>query len=95
MSKSTVSKKEQTPEVLSQAKSAVTSPAPKPKRMSISLPADSVEQLDYLVAKQGISQNETIRKAIATETYIQKAKEEGSSILVRKSDNSMMEVVFR
>lgn len=70
-------------------------PLPKPKRMSISLPADSAAQLDFLATKQGISQNEAIRKAIATEAYLYEAIQEGSSIYIEKSDGKMMEVVFR
>jgi hypothetical protein len=67
----------------------------KPKRMSVSLPADAAQMLETLATSQGISQNEALRKAIATEAYIQKEISEGGTILVQKANNELREVVFR
>jgi Ribbon-helix-helix protein, copG family len=39
------------------------------KRMSIGLSGETVELLEFLANSQGISQNEAIRRAIATDVY--------------------------
>ena len=67
----------------------------KSKRMSISLPPDIAELLEFLANIQGISQNEALRKAIATEGYLQQEIREGSTILIQKSNKRLKEVVFR
>lgn len=67
----------------------------KPKRMSVSLPGDIAGLLKFLADTQGISQNEALRKAIATEAYVQQEVREGSTILVQKSNKEIREVVFR
>lgn len=67
----------------------------KSKRMSISLPPDIAELLEFLANTQGISQNEALRKAIATEAYIQQEIREGSTVLIQKSNKTLKEVVFR
>lgn len=79
----------QTPETIPKT------PAAEPKRMSISLTSDVVEQLRYLSETQGVSQNEAIRKAIATETYFLKERQTGGTVLIQKSDKQIREVIFR
>jgi predicted transcriptional regulator len=66
-----------------------------PKRMSITLSSDAAKWLEFLADTQGITQTEALRKAIATEAYIQKEILEGSKILVQKADKEIREVVFR
>jgi len=73
----------------------VVSEASKPTRMSVSLPPDAAEMLDVLATSQGISKNEALRKAIATEAYFQKEISEGSTILVQKTNSELREIVFR
>jgi len=68
---------------------------PTSKRMSVTLPIDVAEMLEFLATSQGISQNEALRKAIATEAYFQKEIKQGSTVLIMNSDKSMKEVVFR
>ncbi|WP_346293955.1 ribbon-helix-helix domain-containing protein [Sphaerothrix gracilis] len=77
-----------------QSDDAVVSPL-KPKRMSISLPADIAGLLEFLAETQGISQNEALRRAIATEAYIQQEIQEGATILIQKPNKQIKEVVFR
>ena len=74
-----------------------TTQAPRPptKRMSVTLPTDVAEMLELLATNQGITQNEAIRKAIATEAYFQKEIKQGSTVLIMNSDKSVKEVVFR
>ncbi|NEQ35221.1 MAG: hypothetical protein F6K40_02415 [Okeania sp. SIO3I5] len=68
---------------------------PPTKRMSVTLPTDVAEMLEFLATSQGITQNEALRKAIATEAYFQKEIKQGSTVLIMNSDKSVKEVVFR
>jgi hypothetical protein len=68
---------------------------PGTKRMSISLSGDTAELLEFLAESQGISQNEAIRRAIATEVYFTKERQDGSKVLLQKPDKEIREVVFR
>jgi hypothetical protein len=66
-----------------------------PKRMTISLNDDIVQMLEKLADSQGVTQIEAIRRAIATESYLKGELENGSTILIQKSNNEIREVVFR
>jgi hypothetical protein len=66
-----------------------------PKRMSISLSADAVQMLEYIAKSQGLTQNEALRKAIATEAYLLREMAQGSKVLLQKADKEVREVVFR
>lgn len=65
------------------------------KRISIGLSGDIVELLEFLAERQGISQNEAIRRAIATDYYFLKERLQGANILIQKPDRDIREVVFR
>ncbi len=65
------------------------------KRMSIGLSGDIVELLEFLAERQGISQNEAIRRAIATDYYFLKERLQGANVLIQKPDKEIREVVFR
>lgn len=65
------------------------------KRMSISLSGETIELLEFLAESQGISQNEAIRRAIATDVYFLKERLEGSKVLLQKPDKEIREVLFR
>jgi Ribbon-helix-helix protein, copG family len=65
------------------------------KRMSISLSGDTAELLEFLAESQGISQNEAIRRAIATDVYFVKERLDGSRVLLQKPDKEIREVLFR
>jgi hypothetical protein len=65
------------------------------KRMSISLSGDTAELLEFLAESQGISQNEAIRRAIATDVYFIKERLDGSRVLIQKPDKEIREVLFR
>lgn len=64
------------------------------KRMTIFIPDNLVKHLEWLAKIQGISQAEAIRKAIATESFIQQEIDRGSKVLI-ETDRSVKEVVFR
>ena len=65
------------------------------KRVSVSLPLDTIEKLDKIASRHGITMTDAIRRAIATEAYIDREIQENSKILIQKPDNSLIEVVFR
>ncbi len=76
-------------------KSELPNSTSEPKRLSISLSGDAAKLLEWLAKAQGISQNEVIRKAIATEAYFYKEQAEGTTVLIQKADKEIREVVFR
>lgn len=65
------------------------------KRMSVSLSSDIAHLLAFLATSQGITQNEALRKAIATEGYLQKEIAQGTKVLLQKPDGEIREVIFR
>ncbi|QJB47221.1 ribbon-helix-helix protein, CopG family [Dolichospermum flos-aquae] len=69
--------------------------APNIKRMSISLSADVAAMLTFLAESQGISQNEALRKAIATEAYLLQERQQGTKVLLQRPDKEIREVLFR
>ncbi|MCC5609784.1 ribbon-helix-helix protein, CopG family [Nostoc sp. CHAB 5834] len=73
----------------------VSSNASSVKRMSISLPGDIARLLQYLADTQGISQNEALRKAIATEAYLLDERQQGTKVLLQKANKEIREVLFR
>jgi predicted transcriptional regulator len=66
-----------------------------PKRMSVTLSGDAARLLEQLAESQGITQTEALRKAIATESYLQQEVNSGSRILLQKADKEIREVIFR
>lgn len=69
--------------------------APTTKRMSVSLSGDAARLLETLAQAQSITQNEALRKAIATEAYIHQELMQGAKVLLQKPDGEIREVVFR
>lgn len=65
------------------------------KRMSISLAGDAAQMLEYLATSQCITQNEALRKSIATEAYLRQEMVQGTKVLLQKPDGEIREVVFR
>jgi hypothetical protein len=65
------------------------------KRLSISLSDDAANLLEFLAQSQGITQNEALRKAIATEAYLLEERMQGTKVLLQKSDKEIREVLFR
>ena len=68
---------------------------PQAKRMSITLTGDAIQHLEFLSSTQSITQNEALKKAIATEVYIRKHVMLGVKILLQNPDGEIREVVFR
>lgn len=65
------------------------------KRRSLNLSGASTELLDYIAEQQGVSANEAIRRAIATEAYFLKERKAGAKVLVQTASGEVREVLFR
>lgn len=65
------------------------------KRLSISLSDDAANLLEFLAQTQGITQNEALRRAIATEAYLLEERMQGTKVLLQKPDKEIREVLFR
>lgn len=65
------------------------------KRVSVSLPLDTIKKLDEIASRHGITMTDAIRRAISTEAYLESEIQEDSKILIQKADNTLREVVFR
>lgn len=85
---------ESSPCVLSNDRNDLSSVA-NAKRMSVSLAGDAAQMLAFLAKSQGITQNEALRKAIATEAYLRQELTEGTKVLLQKPNGEIREVVFR
>lgn len=59
------------------------------------MPLDTIKKLDQIASRHGITMTDAIRRAIATEAYIESEIQQDSKILIQKSDNTLREVVFR
>jgi hypothetical protein len=79
----------------SQIKEKASNASSNVKRMSISLPSDIADLLEFLAKFQGISQNEALRKAIATEAYFLQERQQGNRVLIQAHDQQIKEVIFR
>lgn len=65
------------------------------KRLSVSLSDDAADLLEFLAQSQSITQNEALRRAIATEAYLLKERIDGTKVLFQKPDREIREVLFR
>jgi hypothetical protein len=61
----------------------------------IALSGDALEHLQELATSQGITMEEALRKAIATESYLYKEMQAGSKVLLLTADKEVREVLFR
>ena len=64
------------------------------KRVTASLRAPDVENLEEVAKSTRLSSNDAIRKALATEAFVQRVQEEGGTILVRDESGEIREVAF-
>ncbi len=65
------------------------------KRMTVSLKPAANEILQSLSSSSGLTFNECLNKAVMTEGYLQQEIEKGGKVYVQRSDNQIIEVVFR
>jgi predicted transcriptional regulator len=65
------------------------------KKVTVNLSDETIEDLKTVAEKQGITLTEAIRKAIATEKFVQDERDEGAKILVERPGGRVREVEFR
>ena len=64
------------------------------KRVSVSLRDTDLKRLDEVSDASHLNPNDAIRKAIATEAFVQRTLASGGKILVRDEDGNVREVEF-
>jgi len=65
------------------------------QKVSIDLPSDTLDAIRKIAEHRNLTMTDAIRRAIATESYIEDEIENGGTILVKKPDGTYKEVVFR
>jgi predicted transcriptional regulator len=65
------------------------------RKVTVNLSDETIKDLKEVADKRGISLTEVIRRAIATEKFVQDEREEGGKILVEKPGGRVREVEFR
>ena len=65
------------------------------KKVTVNLSDETIEDLREVASKRGITLTEAIRKAIATEKFVQDERDEGAKILIEKPGERVREVEFR
>ena len=65
------------------------------KKVAFTLPLETIEKLDKIASRHGITMSDAIRRAVATVDYLDNEIQEDSKILIQKPDNSLIEVVFK
>jgi metal-responsive CopG/Arc/MetJ family transcriptional regulator len=64
------------------------------RRMTITLPNNIAQELDYIAAKESCSQVLAIKRAIGIAKYIVENKEEGGRLYIESPSGERHEVVF-
>jgi hypothetical protein len=67
----------------------------KENTITVSLSGDASELLTKLAQDQGITLEEAMRKAIATEEHLYRARKEGAKVLILTADKEIREILFR
>ena len=65
------------------------------QKVSLNLPSDTLDNVRRIAKHQNITMTDAIRRAIATESYVEDETNNGGTILVKKPDGTYKEVVFR
>lgn len=66
-----------------------------PVRLSVNLTAEFAAALKEMAIESGTSISDVVRKAIATERFLQREQKKGSEILLETKDGSIRQVVLR
>ncbi|MDQ6947489.1 MAG: ribbon-helix-helix domain-containing protein [Actinomycetota bacterium] len=65
-----------------------------PKRVTVTLGESDVERLDEISREGRVSKNDAIRRALATEAFVQRTLAAGRKILIEDADGKIREVEF-
>lgn len=64
-------------------------------KTSVSLPEDSLNSLREIAEKSGTTMAQVLRKAIATEKFLQDTVAEGGKVLIQDKDNTLKQLLVR
>mgnify|MGYP001591347940 CR=1 FL=1 len=64
-------------------------------KTSVTLPEDSLKALRAISEKTGASMAEVLRKAIATEKFLQDTVAEGGKVLIEDKDKTLKQLLVR
>ncbi len=64
------------------------------KRVTVTLKVDDIERLQFISERTGLSKNDSIRKALATQVWVGRMLAAGRKILVEDGKGNIREVVF-
>ena len=73
----------------------VSKPKSKSVKISANLPRAELELLRNLAERLGINMTDVLRNAILLEDFIQKAREDGSKVIIKRKDGAMQELLTR
>lgn len=65
------------------------------QKVLVNLSEEDMEKLRAFAKKHGITMTDVIRRALATEQFLDEAKDEGSQILIRDKEKNFRELVLR
>ena len=64
------------------------------RRLTVNLRASDVARIEAIAEQTGLTANEILRRALATEEFVQRNRREGRKILVENDDKSLREIEF-
>lgn len=67
----------------------------KKTKVSVSLPAETVDDIKEMAGRFGVSAGELLRRAVRTEKLLNRIEQEGSQLLVKKANGDLMDIVRR
>jgi predicted DNA-binding protein len=64
-------------------------------KTSFNLSEESLNTLEEIAKRKGVSKADIVRKAIATFKFLDDKEREGGKILIEEKDHSLQRVIFR
>ena len=64
-------------------------------KVTVNLPEEDVAELKRIAKKNGRTVTETLRQALADQRFFENVRAKNSKILIKDSDDSMQEIIFR
>jgi hypothetical protein len=72
-----------------------SSQPPETKRVNVNLDPKTLQSLQWIAQKRGISMTEVIKRAIDLEGFVLSENEQGSRLLIERQDGQLREVLVR
>lgn len=66
------------------------------KKVTINLPLETIDKINEIAQKHGLTMTEAVRRAIITESYLETQMDQGNKILIENPEKkTYSELVFR